>query len=453
MPRRNNNSLRSEALHNLQVAKRWTRLLVYPGVTLLIPIDIFVLHLPLLQSVLSHMGGYVVAAMGIELGYAWGERVRQQAEYPNVLRAQLGSPPTLRDACQTAVSTLVQLLGADAAILGILQRDSDSPEVIVSHGLPPGAIQFNAERAASLGQYLECARNRSILVQPLPPSHVLVPVYGRGRIRVLVPVVAFDKVMGLLIIYGARRRPELRDQTLLKGLGGALGLLLDNVRLYDHEYQAILHILTSALDQRDRVTDGHSRRVADLSLMVARELGIEGDDLLDIERAAILHDIGKLAVPDAILSKPAELTPDEWLEMRRHPDVGYQLVRDVPFLNRAAEIIRGHHERFDGTGYPLGLKGDSIPLGARIFAVVDAYDAMTSDRPYRLALSHEEALAEIRYRAGTQFDPVVVVPFFAAVRKGLIGPGMPSKGQRHSFRIAGGNGPTPSPEETHVAAS
>jgi putative nucleotidyltransferase with HDIG domain len=453
MPRRNNHSLRSEALHNLQVAKWWTRLLVYPGVTLLIPIDLFVLHLPLLESVLSHVGGYLVAAAGIELGYAWGERVRQQAEYPNVLRTQLGSPLNLRDACQTAVRTLVQLLSADAAVLGILQRDSDSPEVLVSHGLPPGAVQFTSERAASLDQYYEYARNRSILVEPLPPSHVLIPVFGPGRIRVLIPVLAFDKVMGLLIIYGPRRRPELRDRTLLKGLGGALGLLLDNVRLYDHEYQAILHILTSALDQRDRVTDGHSRRVTELSLIVARELGIEGDDLLDIERAAILHDVGKLAVPDAILSKPGPLTPDEWVEMRRHPDVGCQLVRDVPFLSRAAEIIRSHHERFDGTGYPLGLKGDGIPLGARIFSVVDAYDAMTSDRPYRLALSREEALAEIRRQAGTQFDPVVVVPFFAAVRKGLISPGMQVKEHTHLFRMPGGNGPTPSPEETRVPAS
>ena len=453
MSRRNNHSLRSEALHNLQVAKRWTRWLVYPGVTILIPIDIFVLHFPLLQSVLSHVGGYIVAALGIEFGYRWGERVRQQAEYPNVLRTQLGSPPTLRDACHTAVNVLVQLLGADAAILGILQRDSDSPEVIVSHGLPPGAIRFTPERAASLAQYYECLRNGSIVIQPLPSSHILASTYGRGRIRVLVPVVAFDKAMGLLIIYGPRKRTELRDRTLLKGLGGALGLLLDNIRLYDHEYQAILHILTSALDQRDRVTDGHSRRVADLSLVVARELGIKGEDLLDIERAAILHDIGKLAVPDAILSKPGSLTSDEWVEMRRHPDVGYQLVRDVPFLSRAADIIRGHHERFDGTGYPSSLKGEDIPMGARIFAVVDAYDAMTSDRPYRLALSHEEALAEIRRETGTQFDPVVVAPFFAAVRKGLIGPGMPAKAHDRLFRIPGGNGPTPSPEVTHVPAS
>ena len=453
MSRRNNHSLRSEALHNLQVAKWWTRLLVYPGVTLLIPIDLFVLHLPLLESVLSHVGGYLVAALAIELGYAWGERVRQQAEYPNVLRTQLGSPANVRDACYAAAGILVELLRADAAVLVLFHRDSNTPEVLVSHGIPPGVIKFNAEQAPLIQPFLKCAETRSILVEPLHPSHPFFPVFGSGRCRVYVPIVSMDKVVGVISIIGPRRRPELRDRTLLKGLGGALGLLLDNVRLYSHEYQAILHILTSALDERDGVTEGHSRRVADLSLIVARELGIDGDDLLDIERAGILHDIGKLAVPDAILSKPGPLTPDEWVEMRRHPDVGYQMVRDVPFLSRAAEIIRSHHERFDGAGYPRNLKGEEIPAGARIFAVVDAYDAMTSDRPYRLALSHEEALAEIRHQASTQFDPVVVVPFFAAVRKGLIGPSMPAREHEPLFRMPGGNGPTPSPEESHVPAS
>jgi len=453
MSRRNNHSLRSEALHNLQVAKRWTRWLVYPGVTVLIPIDIFVLHFPVLQSVLSHVGGYFVAALGIELGYSWGERVRQQAEYPNVLRTQLGSPANVRDACYAAAGTLVELLRAEAAVLALFLRGSNTPEVLVSHGLPPGLLKFNAEQAPLIQPFHECAETRSILVEPLNPSHPYFPVFGAGRSRVYVPIVSMDKVVGVVSIIGPRRRPELRDRTLLKALGGALGLLLDNVRLYGHEHQAMLHILTSALDQRDRVTEGHSRRVTDLSLIVARELGIQGDELLDIERAAILHDIGKLAVPDAILSKPGPLTPDEWMEMRRHPDVGCQMVRDVPFLSCAADIIRGHHERLDGTGYPRNLKGEEIPIGARIFAVVDAYDAMTSDRPYRLALSHEEALAEIRRETGTQFDPVVVVTFFAAVRKGLIGPGMPVKGHERLVRIPGGNGPTPSPEETQVPAS
>jgi putative nucleotidyltransferase with HDIG domain len=450
---RNDRSLARETLHNLQVAKWWTRLLVYPGVSLLIPIDILILDLPILQSVLSHVGGYILAALAIEFGYSWGERVRKQAEYPNVLLRELGSPTNLGDTCQMAVRTIVELLDADAAILGVLHRDGDSPEVLVSYGLPPGAIKFNAERADSLGQYYDCMKSRDIVFEPLEPSHPLVAAFGPRRCRVLVPVAALDKVIGLLVIHGPRRRYELRDRTLLNALGGALGLLLDNVRLYGHEYQAMLHILTSALDQRDRVTDGHSRRVADLSLIVARELGIEGDDLLDIERAGILHDIGKLAVPDAILSKPTPLTPDEWLEMRRHPDVGYDMVRDVPFLGRAAEIIRSHHERFDGTGYPRGLKGEEILLGARIFAIVDAYDAMTSDRPYRLARSHEEALEEIRHQVGTQFDPVVVAPFFAAVRKGLIGPAMPVREHKPVFGMPGGNGPMPSPEEINVPAS
>jgi putative nucleotidyltransferase with HDIG domain len=453
MSRGNNHSLARETLHNLHAAKRWTRLLVYPGVSLLIPIDIFVLHLPLLQSVASHIGGYILAALAIEFGFTWGERVRKQSDYPNILLTHLGSPTNLRDACLTALATIVELLGADAAILGVLHRDSDSPEILVSHGLPPGAIKFNAERADSLAQYYDCMKRRSIVVEPLEPSHPVVAAFGGRRCRVLVPVVALDKVIGLLVIIGPRRRSELRDRTLLKGLGGALGLLLDNVRLYSHEYQGMLHILTSALDERDGVTEGHSRRVADLSLIVAHELGIQGDDLLDIERAGILHDIGKLAVPDAILSKPGPLTPDEWVEMRRHPDVGHHMVRDVPFLGRAAEIIRSHHERFDGAGYPRNLKGQEIPLGARIFAVVDAYDAMTSDRPYRLALSHEEALDEIRHQAGSQFDPVIVAPFFAAVRKGLIVPGMPAREHKPVFSLPGGNGPKPSPEVSHVPAS
>jgi putative nucleotidyltransferase with HDIG domain len=411
-----------------------------------------ILGRPWLEALWSNAGGYLVATIGIEFGFVHFSRLRRQAEYPRVLAMELGSPANLREACQTAVRTVVELLGADAAVLALFHRDGASPEVLVSHGVPPGLIKFNSEQVPLIDPFLKCAESRAILVEPLPPSHPFFPVFGAGRCRVYVPILSMDKVVGVMSIIGPRRRSELRDRTLLTGLARVLGLTLDNVRLYSHEYQGMLHILTSALDQRDRVTDGHSRRVADLSLIVARELGIDGDDLLDIERAAILHDIGKLAVPDAILSKPAPLTSDEWLEMRRHPDVGHDLVRDVPFLGRAAEIIRSHHERFDGAGYPRSLKGEEIPLGARIFAVVDAYDAMTSDRPYRLARSHEEALEEIRRQVGTQFDPVVVAPFFAAVRKGLIGPSMPRE-HEPLFRMPGGNGPTPSPEESHVPAS
>ena len=456
MPRANHNlSLASESLHSLRVFKWWVRLVVYPGVSLLIPIDIFLLHFPLLESVLSHLGGYVVATLGIEFGYAWGERVRKQADYPRVLARKLGSPTNLRDTCQTALRIMVELLGADAALLALLHREDRGLEMLASHGFPPGTIKFNAKQAAFLDWWRESAENRNLLIQPLAPSHPFFPAFGPGRYRVYVPVISMDRVIAVLVIFGPRKRWELRDRTLLIALAGALGLLLDNVRLYSHEYQTMLHILTGALDQRDGVTEGHSRRVADLSLIVARELGINGEELLGIERAGILHDIGKLAVPDAILSKPGPLTSEEWVEMRRHPDVGYRLLRNVPFLGRAAEIVYAHHERFDGLGYPRGLKGDDVPLGARIFAVVDAYDAMTSDRPYRLARSHQEALDEIRQQVGTQFDPVVVAPFFAAVRKGLIDPNMQVREHKPVFEMAGGDGdgPTPSPEKSHAQTS
>ncbi|KPJ50581.1 MAG: hypothetical protein AMJ38_01630 [Dehalococcoidia bacterium DG_22] len=200
----------------------------------------------------------------------------------------------------------------------------------------------------------------------------------------------------------------------------AMGLILDNIRLYDYEYQAVLEILCAALDRRDRATEGHSRRVAELSLVVARELGINRGRFKDLERAAILHDIGKIVVADAILSKPAPLTEAEWEEMRRHPTVGFDMVRNVPLLRQAADIIYAHHEHFNGSGYPHGLKGEEIPLGARIFAVVDAYDAITSDRPYRKARPHEYALEEIKRNTGTQFDPKVVDAFLKAEEKGLL---------------------------------
>jgi HD-GYP domain-containing protein (c-di-GMP phosphodiesterase class II) len=146
---------------------------------------------------------------------------------------------------------------------------------------------------------------------------------------------------------------------------------------------------------------------------MAKELGvIEGcEHWLDIERASLLHDVGKIGVSDAILNKPGPLTAEEWRQMRKHPAIGYEMLKDVKFLSVAAEIVYTHHERYDGGGYPAGLHGEGIPLGARVFAVADAFDAMTSNRPYRRALSVDQACEEITNNSGSQFDPMVVQAF------------------------------------------
>lgn len=170
-------------------------------------------------------------------------------------------------------------------------------------------------------------------------------------------------------------------------------------------YEGTLKALICALDYRDHETWGHSARVASYATAIANQLGLKQEDLRILTWAGFLHDIGKIGVPDDILLKKAKLLPEEWAAIKRHPELGYEIVNQVDFLKSAARIILCHHEHFDGNGYPQGLKGKKIPLTARIFAIADALDAMTSDRPYRQARTMEEALHEVLSLSGRQFCP------------------------------------------------
>ncbi len=178
-------------------------------------------------------------------------------------------------------------------------------------------------------------------------------------------------------------------------------------------YDETLEALGAALDLRDTETEGHSRRVSRYCLEMAKALGCESDELKQIARGSYLHDIGKIGIPDAILLKPAKLTEEETAVMQTHARTGYDLVSRIAFLAPAAEIVLAHQERWDGTGYPQGLVGEEIPSGARIFAVADTLDAMTSDRPYRRALPFVAAKEEIQRESGRQFDPEVVSVFLS----------------------------------------
>jgi response regulator RpfG family c-di-GMP phosphodiesterase len=182
-------------------------------------------------------------------------------------------------------------------------------------------------------------------------------------------------------------------------------------RQLQETYRATLETLGAALDSRDVGTEAHSRRVHGYALATARMHGLMEEELVDLAHGVLLHDIGKIGIPDNILLKPGSLSSEEWAIMRRHPEIGKRLIENIPFLKGAVPIVYCHHERWDGTGYPQGLKGAAIPLGARIFMVVDAFDAMTFDRPYSRAISFEAAKAEIRRCAGSHFDPAVVASF------------------------------------------
>ena len=187
----------------------------------------------------------------------------------------------------------------------------------------------------------------------------------------------------------------------------------ETVQELERSYDITLEALGDALDLKDAETEGHSRRVTAFTIAIAREMKLPQEEILTIARGAFLHDIGKMAIPDAILRKPGKLSPDEVAIMREHCYKGYQIVRKIPFLANACEIIYSHQERYDGSGYPRGLKGKEIPLGARIFSIADTLDAIMSDRPYRPKQTFQAAREEIERWSGRQFDPDVVKVFLS----------------------------------------
>jgi PAS domain S-box-containing protein/putative nucleotidyltransferase with HDIG domain len=239
-----------------------------------------------------------------------------------------------------------------------------------------------------------------------------------------VPLIAKGKTLGVIEVL--RHHPfDLSLSTdwldTLQTLAGQAAIAVDSAQLFldlqrgnlelGLAYQETIEGWARALDLRDKETEGHSRRVTEMAVTLCRALGVSSAELVQVRRGALLHDIGKMGITDAILLKPSPLTPEEWVEMRKHPTSAVELLSPIHFLRPALDIPRHHHEKWDGSGYPQGLKGPAIPLTARAFSVVDVYDALTSDRPYRKAWPREQALAYLVEQAGTHFDPAVVQTF------------------------------------------
>jgi len=242
------------------------------------------------------------------------------------------------------------------------------------------------------------------------------------------PLIAKGQISGLLEVYN--RSPFIPDENWLeffKILAGQAAIAVDSASLFSELKQSNEHLFAAydstiegwshALDLRDKETEGHTQRVMEMTLKLGQAARISGEDLLHMRRGALLHDIGKMGVPDSILLKPGTLTDEEWGVMRMHPTFAFELLSPIAYLHPALDIPYCHHEKWDGSGYPSGLKGEQIPLAARLFAVVDVWDALCSDRPYRQGWPHEKVLNHIRSLAGTHFDPKAVELFLEVINE------------------------------------
>jgi HD-GYP domain-containing protein (c-di-GMP phosphodiesterase class II) len=298
------------------------------------------------------------------------------------------------------------------ATFGVLP-DSDW-EMDLGEGVQPS--DMTDEDAESLFNY------QVTICEPL-----LTPFIPRERVEdtstrsvLLVPLFSRENLLGIVVLFSAKERDEFEseDLNLVTGIAGQAAVALENASLYEDlemSYFSTVKALARAIEVKDPYTYGHSERVTDYAMAIARKLGLSEWECRNVKYAAALHDIGKIGIARKILNKPGALSEEEFVHVKTHPQLGDSIIEPVTFLQAPREIILHHHERFDGKGYPDGLVGDQIPLGARILAVADSFEAMMSDRPYRKALPVTEAVKEVDLNAGTQFDPVVVKAFMEAV--------------------------------------
>jgi putative nucleotidyltransferase with HDIG domain len=245
-----------------------------------------------------------------------------------------------------------------------------------------------------------------------------------------VPMKLKEEIIGVMFVDNRAHIGLFKesDQELLSAFADQAAMAINNARLFDElqaanldleaanaelqiAYEATLQGWVRALDLRDRETEGHTQRVTALTQELARKVGLGEQELVHIKRGALLHDIGKMGIPDGILLKAGDLSPEEREQMQQHPGLAYEMLSPIEFLRPAIDIPYCHHEKWDGSGYPRGLHGDQIPFAARIFSIVDVWDALTSQRPYRAPLDHTEVRQYIREQSGTHFDPQIVDVF------------------------------------------
>jgi len=333
----------------------------------------------------------------------------------------------LKTTLATILEQVTDQLNIDAATVLLLEPQSGMLEFAAGVGFRSGALQHtrlrigegHAGRAAADRATVHIAdlngQQTDFTRSPDFPEESFVSYFS-------VPLISKHQVLGVLEIFHRRRlEPDQDWLDFMNMLAGETAIAIDSAVMFKNlertnaelalAYDKTIEGWTYALELRDSATQGHTKRVVETTLALAKTMGLPDPDAIHIRRGATLHDIGKVAIPDSILHKPGPLDEQEWTIMRRHPLIAVDLLSPIAHLVPALDIPRSHHEKWDGSGYPHGLAGEAIPLSARLFAVVDVFDALTSDRPYRRAWSTEDALSYIRGQSGRHFDPAVVASF------------------------------------------
>jgi PAS domain S-box-containing protein len=386
---------------------------------------------PLTETTLTALSSIAdEIALGIERKGS-EERISRQIKKLSSLHSidlAITSNLDLRVTLKVFIEHVITQLAVDAADVVLLNPHTMILEYAASQGFRTSALKHSHLRLGEGYAGVAALENRIVSIPDLKGEDSafkrLGLVEGEDFITYYgIPLVAKGHVKGVLeIFHRSSLQPDEEWFEFLEGLALQAAIAIDNNSLfYDLErsnmdlslaYDSTIEGWSRALDYRDKETEGHSQRVTELTIKIAREMGMSEEELVHVRRGALLHDIGKMGIPDSILLKPGPLTEEEWKIMKLHPVYSYDLLHPIAYLRPALDVPYCHHEKWDGTGYPRGLKGEQIPLSARIFSVVDVWDALRSDRPYRPAWSEEKTTAYVRSLSGIQFDPNVIDVFF-----------------------------------------
>jgi response regulator RpfG family c-di-GMP phosphodiesterase len=334
----------------------------------------------------------------------------------------------LRIILNILLSQIIEHFDVDAVDILLLNSHTKILEITSRLGFHTGALQYTqlhlGESYAGKAALERCVVHISDLAETpggLSQSKLLA---DEGfHTYSAVPLIAKGQVKGILEIFHRKVLGyDLDWEEFLVSLAAQAAIAIDNAQLFQDAqrsnlelglaYDATLEGWAKALELRDKKTEGHSQRVTKMTVRLGQAVGMKDEELVHLRRGALLHDIGKMGIPDSILLKPGPLTEEEWEIMRKHPVYAFEMISSIPYLHPALDIPYSHHEKWDGTGYPQGLKGEKIPLAARVFALVDVWDALSSDRPYRPRWSEEKIREYIRSLSAIHFDPALVDAFF-----------------------------------------